>query len=375
MNSFHSASTTSFRSPTIVVLIILLSSASSTLAAQTSSRADDVAAVTSALTELSRREEQGSLNDVYDLMAPDARLLLPRQAMVNWFDSGDTPVAVDDPEVTEVTFEDWTWETTGKTYTDVAHVAYTQGVALNGEESSRDLDRYFVHDGQRWRWFPAIDADKVSMLISDLDTNVDFQSDSIRNAYQRIDTFWAEAFDEAGLTYISPSDIVAVDSEPYDTGCGVERDIDKAAIYYCTLDDTIYYSPRFRQYVVSGAGSYGWDNIIAHEWGHHIQDQVGIEASRHPELDGGYYVIEMELQADCLAGVYAQDAEARGVIDKGDIDDAESITGDSGDFPDTTFDDEHAHGTGEQRVQSFLTGFDDGFIGCNIDLASIANQN
>jgi len=375
MNAWHSFPRHSPRQIIIVVaIVVLFANGSTALAAQPAARDDDEASVTSAMTELARLEEGSNFQDVYDLMAPDARLLLPRQAMVAWFDSGETPIAVADPQIVEITFEDWTWETNGETYEDIATVTYTQRVAVDDEEASRQLERAFVHDGQRWRWFPEITDDRITELVDDLEASAAYESPFRRAAYLRIDTFWGETFAEAGLDYAPPEDIVAIESEPYETGCGTERNIDEAAIYYCTVDDTIYYSPGFRSLVVDATGTYGWYNIIAHEWGHHIQDQLGIDATRDPELDGGYYVIELELQADCLAGVFAQDATARGTIDENELDDAEAITGASGDFPDTTFDDERAHGTGDQRVQAFLTGYDDGLIGCNLDLESFADE-
>ncbi|MBA2247732.1 MAG: neutral zinc metallopeptidase [Chloroflexia bacterium] len=356
-----------------VLIAGLLSSAASTLAAQTASRDDDVASVTAALTELSRLEAAGNFQHVYDLMAPDARLLLPRTALVDWLNSGETPVAADDPENVEIDFDDWTWETSGEDYTDVATVTYAQDVALDGDEVTRELERRFVFDGQRWRWFPEITEDRIAALIDDLEASLDYRSPFERVAVLRIDTFWAETFEAVGLDYDPPGDIVAIDAEPFETGCGVERNIDEAAIYYCTVDDTIYYSPEFRSLVIDLTGPFGWYNIVAHEWGHHIQDLLGIDASRNPELDDGYYVIELELMADCLAGVYAQDATARGTIEEEEVDDAESITEASGDLPETAFDDERAHGTGEQRVGAFFTGYEDGLIGCNLNLASFAD--
>ena len=367
--------------PAIVHLIALfvligglLASVTPAVAGQASSREDDIASVTSALTELSRLEAAGDFHDVYDLMAPDARLQLPRKALVDWLNSGETPVAVDDPEIEEIAFDDWTWETTGEDYTDVATVTYAQDVALDGAEVTRELERRFVFDGQRWRWFPEIAQDRIDELIADLEESLDYRSPFERVAVLRIDTFWAETFDAAGLEYDPPGDIVAIDAEPFETGCGVERNIDEAAIYYCTVDDTIYYSPEFRSLVIEFTGPYGWYNIVAHEWGHHIQDLLGIDASRNPELDDGYYVIEIELMADCLAGVYAQDATARGTIEEDEVDDAEAITEASGDLEDTAFDDEQAHGTGEQRVEAFFTGYEDGLIGCNLDLESFADD-
>lgn len=379
MNALDSSPRRSLRQLIFVVMSVVLfctsSSASSALASQASSRDDDAASVTSAMKELSRLEEQGNFQDVYDLMAPNARLLLPRQAMVDWFDSGEAPIAVDDPRIAEIVFEDWTWDANGETYEDVAHVTYAQQVAVDGEESLQERERWFIHDGQRWRWFPEITDDRIVELVDDLEASLDYESPFRRAAFLRIDIFWAEMFADAGLDYAPPADIVAIESEPYETGCGTERNIDEAAIYYCTIDDTIYYSPEFRSLVIDATGTYGWYNIIAHEWGHHIQKLVGIDATRDPELDGGYYVIELELMADCLAGVFAQDATARGTIDEDEVNDAEAITGAAGDLADTTFDDERAHGTGDQREQAFLTGYDDGLIGCNLDLESFADGN
>ncbi len=356
----------------IVVMVAILTITAAPIALAQESGDDRVASVTSALQELSRLEESGEVGSVYDRMLPDARNIFPRQSMFDWFEAGDAPIAADDAVRIDVSFEDdWTSELTGEDYDEVARVTFRQRVTVDGEERDEDRERYFVNDGARWRWLPEISEDRLDELVSELDDNVTYESPFRQEFYLDLDTFWAGVFEQEGVAYEPPDDVAAVEDEPIETGCGVERDIDEVAIYYCSIDETIYYSPEFQELVIDFTGQYGWDHIIAHEWGHHIQDLLGIEVTRDPELDDGYYVIEIERLADCLAGVYAQDALARGEIEQGDIRDAEKITLESGDLADVTWDDPAAHGTGEQRVQSLQTGFEDGFLGCNLDVADL----
>lgn len=356
----------------ILSAILVLTSAPAALAQD----GDDerVAAVTSAVGELSRLERDADFSAVYDRMLPDARNLFPRQAMIDWFETGETPVAEAEADDVDVTFEeDWTSDLTGETYDEAALVTFRQRVTLDGETAERDREHTFVNDGARWRWVPGIATDRIDELVAALDDTATYESPFEDAFYLDVDTFWAGIFEREGVDYESPGDIVAVDDEPLDTGCGVERDIDEAGIYYCRIDETIYYSPEFEEIVADNVGDYAWNHIIAHEWGHHVQDLLGINVSRDPELDDGYYVIEIEQMADCFAGIYAQDALARGEIRRSDVRDAERITVESGDLANVAWDDPLAHGTGEQRVQAMLTGLEDGFLGCNLDIGDAAD--
>jgi predicted metalloprotease len=333
-----------------------------------------IAVVRSALQELSRFEADGDVLAIYDRMLPDARNLFPRGALAAWFASGETPLAAGEAEDVEVAFEeDWTSELTGEAYDEAALVTFRQEATLDGETAERDRELTFVNDGARWRWVPDIAQDRIDELAGALEDDVSYESAFDDDFYGDLDTFWAGIFEREGVDYEPPADVVEVRDEPLDTGCGVERDIDAAGIYYCRIDETIYFSPEFEELVVRAVGDYGWNHIIAHEWGHHIQDLLGINVSRDPELDDGYYVIEIEQMADCFAGIYAQDALASGEIRRSDVRDAETITEESGDLADVAWDDITAHGTGEQRVQAMLTGFEDGFLGCNLDVGDVAS--
>jgi predicted metalloprotease len=108
--------------------------------------------------------------------------------------------------------------------------------------------------------------------------------------------------------------------------------------------------------------------VVAHEWGHHIQAQLGFDLGVVPDRAGEVPAIEFEQQADCLAGAYAIDAEMTGWLDPGDVDEALYMTEISGDPPGTSWNDPRAHGTGDERIDAFLNGYSGGLGACNLDL-------
>ena len=88
-----------------------------------------------------------------------------------------------------------------------------------------------------------------------------------------------------------------------------------------------------------------------------------------PDRAGEGAPVELEQQADCFAGAYANDAEAVGWLDPGDIEEGLDITRKSGDPPGTAWNDPRAHGTGDQRIDAFLTGYNGGLEECGLELA------
>ncbi|MCC6382832.1 MAG: neutral zinc metallopeptidase, partial [Dehalococcoidia bacterium] len=97
--------------------------------------------------------------------------------------------------------------------------------------------------------------------------------------------------------------------------------------------------------------------ILAHEWGHVVQDELGLLSEDTP-------AIALELQADCLAGAYSQDAQARGLVSEGDLQEATTSLTQAADPAGTPWYDPHAHGSAEQRVDSFRQGLDGGVSTC-----------
>jgi predicted metalloprotease len=359
------------RAIVIVLAMLLLVSASPALVAAqaTSATSTKTAEVTDALQQIASLERDHDVNTLYDLLHPDVRQKLSREGLGAYYASPAALIPDGAYADVKVTFGDWTWPVTGKTYKDAATVTYTASGTRNGKPASETATQHLVLDGVTWRWFFGVTDAFVAQQDSAAAKAQSYKSPFKDKGYAAIDTYWASAFTIAGITYTPPREIIAV-TKPIRTGCGNEDQtgIDKAGVYYCTVDHKIYYSPKMKTEVSIGFGSYAWYHIVAHEWGHHIQQLMGIDATRDPELDGGIYPIELELQADCLAGTYDQDALAKGAITEKAFDQALAITDVAGDRKSTKWDDPNAHGTDAQRRQSVLTGFDDGFIGCNLPL-------
>jgi len=114
--------------------------------------------------------------------------------------------------------------------------------------------------------------------------------------------------------------------------------------------------------------------VIAHEVGHHIQNLRGTSTRVHQrrsqvsEVEGNQLSVRQELQADCLAGVWAHYAQQRGLLEPGDIDEGLRAAAAIGD--DTLqrraqgriTPESWTHGSSEQRVRWFRTGFQSGTV-------------
>ena len=109
--------------------------------------------------------------------------------------------------------------------------------------------------------------------------------------------------------------------------------------------------------------------MIGHEWAHHVQTGIGFDRTTSPNDWNELHSIELELMADCFTGAWALDAEVRGVVEPGDIQEAiDLIVYNLGDPKFIGEYDPQAHGNGEQRVRAFLNGYEQGFLGCNISI-------
>jgi len=184
--------------------------------------------------------------------------------------------------------------------------------------------------------------------------------------HAHVDRFWAFQFAQEGIAYDPPTAVVGLDG-PTMTTCGPADPMTEAA-FYCVLDETIYYSVYFRQVLDRDIGDFAFVTVVAHEWGHHIQQETGIELIAAPDRAGAIPSFELEQQADCLAGAYSQWAEADGWLDPGDIEEALRITAFSGDPEGTPWNAPGAHGTSDQRLTAYLDGYQGGIPACDLDL-------
>lgn len=143
---------------------------------------------------------------------------------------------------------------------------------------------------------------------ADANANVDCR---MVGAYNSLDAYWATAFPQLGGQYVSPG--MYLESGQWQTGCGAASSA--MGPFYCPPDQAIYVDTAFFGVLTSQLGAEGGPlaemYVVAHEWGHHIQNLSGImdqlnRSDTGPTSDG----VRLELQADCLAGAWAQNAQS-----------------------------------------------------------------
>jgi predicted metalloprotease len=139
--------------------------------------------------------------------------------------------------------------------------------------------------------------------------------------------------------------------------------------FYCQLDRKVYIDLGFYDELrrrFGAPGDFAQAYVIAHEVGHHVQNLKGLFGR------GEVSSVPIELQADCLAGAWAKSADARGLVEVGDVDEALNAASQIGDDtiqrrstghvqPET-----FTHGSSAQRVGAFRRGYDGGAAACGI---------
>lgn len=213
----------------------------------------------------------------------------------------------------------------------------------DGIRDSRDDCPKVKEDGGQWGSDP---KDGCPGTIDDL----------IELARSDINDFWQGQFDFEGEDYEPPIKFQSYTKE-IDTACG-PASLDNA--FYCSADHSIYYDSNFLKAQLDTNGDFAPVLIVAHEWGHLVQSLLGILQ------DDTLYSIQIELQADCLAGVWAADADARSLLDQGDLEEGIVALFRVRDPKGTDFFDPQAHGTAGERIDAFNDGFDYGLDACKI---------
>jgi len=162
------------------------------------------------------------------------------------------------------------------------------------------------------------------------------------------------------------------------SGCGAAESA--TGPFYCPEDEKVYIDLGFYDELkqrFGAPGEFAQAYVLAHEVGHHVQKLVGIEAKvRHLQEQNprqqNALSVRMELQADCLAGVWARTTQERGLLESGDVESAlgaAAAVGDdrlqkmaTGHVSPETF----THGSSQQRMRWFHKGLDNGSIAaCN----------
>ena len=200
-----------------------------------------------------------------------------------------------------------------------------------------------------------------------------------------IDDRWSEIFKADGRNYTGPK-IVLFRNATNGGRCGLARSA--MGPFYCPPDRTIYLDTAFFREVETrfrgcsgSACKFTAAYIIAHEAGHHVQNLLGVlpRVARAQQQSGGQaeanaLQVRVELQADCLSGVWVNREEKKrpGFLEAGDIDAALRTATAIGD--DTlqrqstgrVVPDSFTHGSAAQRRQWFMTGYQQGTVqACN----------
>lgn len=207
----------------------------------------------------------------------------------------------------------------------------------------------------------------------------DAQSEFVRVVLGYTEDVWNQQFQRLGQDYREPT--LVLFSGSVQSGCGSARA--SMGPFYCPLDEKLYIDLSFYDELrkrLGAPGDFAQAYVIAHEVGHHVQNLLGIsgqvqEARRAAgsEAESNALSVRLELQADCLAGVWAHHTQERfQVLEAGDVQEAMGAAAAVGDdrlqhqsrgyaVPDS-----FTHGSAEQRTRWFDTGFRQGTIeACN----------
>jgi predicted metalloprotease len=183
---------------------------------------------------------------------------------------------------------------------------------------------------------------------------------------------WNRVFESVGKRYKEPQLVLFTGGTQTACGAGMSA----MGPFYCPLDQKVYVDLAFYDELkrrFNAPGDFAQAYVIAHEVGHHVQtllgisDQVQRAKSRVDEREGNRIQVMMELQADCLAGVWANlNDQLKKRLEPGDIDEALNAASQIGDdmiqkrTQGRVVPDAFTHGSAAQRVGWFKRGFQSG---------------
>jgi predicted metalloprotease len=179
---------------------------------------------------------------------------------------------------------------------------------------------------------------------------------------------WTKIFKDNGRTYEPPT--LVIFSGETASACGFASAA--SGPFYCPNDQKVYIDLEFYQELkdrFGAPGDFAQAYVVAHEIGHHVQNQLGIlpkvnsVRERSNETESNELSVRTELQADCFAGIWAKSADERGVVEPGDIDEALNAAAQIGD--DTlqkqaqgyVVPESFTHGSAAQRSRWFKQGY------------------
>jgi predicted metalloprotease len=182
---------------------------------------------------------------------------------------------------------------------------------------------------------------------------------------------WKEEFSKVSKTYV-PRKLVLFRNR-VESACG--RASSASGPFYCPPDSQVYLDLSFLDELsrnLGAKGDFAGAYVIAHEIGHHVQNLLGIEGEfrakmrRMGEGERNRASVAIELQADCLAGIWAKHAENKNILETGDIAEALNAASAVGDdrlqkrSQGYVVPDSFTHGSSAQRQEAFQRGYQGG---------------
>ncbi|GGR02367.1 KPN_02809 family neutral zinc metallopeptidase [Deinococcus ruber] len=253
-------------------------------------------------------------------------------------------------------------------------------------------------------WFFGIDTSSITgggqtqtqtqQSQSATQTQTGGQPDQTREFVSRIlgstEQVWGNVFQKNGRSYQQPH--LVLYSGQINSACGQASSA--VGPFYCPSDEKVYLDTDFfneMEQRLGGGGDFADAYVIAHEIGHHVQNLLGIsdqvdraQRSARTEAAANKYSVGLELQADCFAGVWGKLSNGQTHLTQTDVqqaintataigDDALQKQGQGYVVPDS-----FTHGSSQQRVNWFMTGFKSGdpatcntFSGTNINESNL----
>ncbi|KAF1020909.1 MAG: hypothetical protein GAK30_02188 [Paracidovorax wautersii] len=202
----------------------------------------------------------------------------------------------------------------------------------------------------------------------------DRQAQFVSTVLADTEDVWTRLFKQQGAQYQVPRLVLFRGATP--TACGQGQTA--MGPFYCPVDQKVYIDLAFYDTLreqLGAPGDFAQAYVIAHEVGHHVQNQLGILPKvdqmrrRADAAQANQLSVRLELQADCLAGVWANQAKSNFQLEPRDIEEALNAASRIGD--DTlqkqsqgrVVPESFTHGTSAQRVSWFSQGYQKGALG------------
>ena len=176
-------------------------------------------------------------------------------------------------------------------------------------------------------------------------------ADWIHTVNGDVATYWQKQFNSQGYRYRAAKELIF--DKKLRSACGIKASL-RTGPFYCTADQAIYYPITFFDRVPGQFGDAATAVVVAHENAHRVQDLIGLFDS--PRIISA----QLELQADCLAGVWAKTVYDRGLLEEGDIGEILGLVDISGDPDDFPINAPGAHGNSALRQAAFSKGYEGG---------------